>query len=128
MDNNFLKENVKLKIMKTRNRPLDRGSRATEIRAIPLLNGIKRENITVKMESMPEIPDKPMTFQEIGELMDAFEGEVKQRGTSSPTKPDSAKERKQWKKVEEQATDQLKKTENEYDMLVRELEEQLSSK
>lgn len=114
--------------MKTKNRPLDRGSRATEIRAIPLLNGVKRQEITIKMESMPEIPDKPMTFQEIGDLMNAYEGGVQERALSSPTKRDSAKEKKQWKKVEDEATDKLRKTENEYDLLVRELEEELSGK
>ena len=111
-----------------KNRPLDPCSRASEIRAIPLRTGIKQTKLTVKMNDIPEIPDKALSFADIGDLMDSFEGCSKERGDSSPApQVESKKDRKKWKKIEQQEEEKLRKTEGEYELLIRQLEEEIDA-
>ena len=109
-----------------RNRPLDPASRASEIFAVPDRVGIKQKKLTVKMNDMPEIPDKALRFNEIGDLLDSFEGCSKERGELRVATSEDKKDREKWRKIEKTEEEKLKKTETEYELLIRQLEEEMS--
>ena len=111
----------------SKNKVLDPGSKASESRAIPLVVGVKKQKLTIKAEEMPEIPDKPMSFRKIGELMDTFEGgRTQPRSPSSPSAEErDAKDKQSWKKMEEREETRLRRSENEYERLIKEMESEM---
>lgn len=98
---------------------------ATSIGAIPLLNGIRKDKIEVRMAEMPEIPDKPITFEEMAELMDGNQIQIRSRDLSpkkSSEQDPIEREEKQWKRITKKAKEQLEAEENEYESLLKDLQ------
>jgi hypothetical protein len=110
-----------------KNRCLDPDVHATSIRAIPILLGVRKETHVIKMASMPDIPDQAMSFEEMGALMDAYDGDQhEQYNPASPRKP--PREAKHWARLEQRAHEDYRQAENEYEILVKELEQDLAKK
>lgn len=111
----------------SKNKALDPESKPAEFRAIPFVVGVKRQQLTIKAEEMPDIPDKPMSFRKIGEFMDNFEGGHSQsRAPTSPSAEDrDAKDKQSWKKMEEREETRLRRSESEYERLVKEIQSEL---
>jgi hypothetical protein len=74
------------------------------------------------MTGMPPIPDRAISFQEMGELMNSYdEAAPTQPCPNQPATRRPARERAQWSQMEARAEEEYKRTENEYELLVRQL-------
>lgn len=110
-----------------RNRALDEGSHATSIRAIPLLLSAEKKSVTIKMNGMPEIPDKAVSFEEMGRIMDNYDGpapsQAVERGVPAEKAPKKKAEDKDWKSAQAKVDKKLKANDDEYEALLRQLED-----
>lgn len=97
------------------NYSIDKDERISQIRAIPLLAGVKCENVVIKMKEMPNIPDQAMTAQEMGEFMDSYKADV--RDSPQKSTPNNDFEKK-WQEMKKEADADVKKLDDEYAMLI----------
>jgi hypothetical protein len=72
------------------------------------------------MIGIPEIPDQPISFTEMGALMDSYDGRTT-AVNSSPGGTKASKERLRWQQMEGRAEEDYKRTEEEYNCLLHEL-------
>jgi hypothetical protein len=105
----------------SRNRCLNPSARAIAIPYVPLPVGVKTTSIIVRMTGSSEIPDRAISFEKMGELMDAYDGATSEVNSGSPSTPKINKEQLRWQRMERQAEADYKRTEEEYDYLVHEL-------
>mgnify|MGYP007035343344 CR=1 FL=1 len=106
--------------MNNMNFALEKDERISQIRAIPLLTGVKTEKVVIKMNEMPTIPDNAMTYEKMGEFMDSYQMEIK----DNALKPlPNSKIEKQWQRMKSEADNEIGQIDDEYQMLLREVEE-----
>ena len=101
------------------NRAINRDEHVSEIRAIPLLAGVKSEKKIVRMSEMPKIPNKAMTYEEMGEFMDSYQAEVKEKSSKSSS---NSKLEKQWQNMKKKADNDIEQIDDQYDMILKEVE------
>jgi hypothetical protein len=94
---------------------------ATIIQDIPKRAGVKKEKVVIRMDKNPEIPDSAMSFKEIGAFLDEYDpNAVQLPGSPKPNAAD--KEKRLWDRMHCHAENFLKKSEAEYERLVKQLE------
>ena len=99
---------------------IEKDERISQIRALPLLSGVRTEKVVIKMNEMPTIPDRAMTYEKMGEYMDSYQMEIKDK--SLKPLPNSKIE-KQWQRMKNEADNDIEQIDDEYQMLLKEVEE-----
>jgi hypothetical protein len=88
---------------------------------IPVLTGVATVSVIVRMNGIPDVPDRPISFTEMGEIMDAYDGTTTTSNPSSSTVSKIRKEQLRWSEMERRAQRDYLKTQEEYDTLLHEL-------
>jgi hypothetical protein len=105
----------------SRNRCLNPSAHAISIPYVPLPVGVAATSVLVRMTGLAELPDRAISFSEMSELMDSYDGATTEVNSASTSTPKVNKEQLRWQRLERQAEEAYKQTKEEYDCLVHEL-------
>jgi hypothetical protein len=93
---------------------------ALTIPNVPVLTGVPTVSVVVRMNGIPNIPDHAISFTEMGEIMDAYDGTTT-ASTQSSAVPKARKEQLRWSEMERRAERDYQQVKDEYDVLIHEL-------